>query len=217
MSDDVDDGATKELVERLKGGDQEALGTLYSRESERLRRIVEFRLDARLRGRVSASDVMQEAYIEALKRLKHYPAGGDVPFFVWMRTVTIQRLIEVHRKHIGAQARAATREVSLGHGGGGDSIDASSEKMAELMGDLTSPSLAAQRGEMIARMRRALDRLEPADREVLALRHFEELSNREVAAVLGIQTAAASKRYVRAIERLQETMEAFPDQGEEPR
>jgi RNA polymerase sigma-70 factor (ECF subfamily) len=216
MSDETDDEVSRDLVGRLGAGDQNALATLYSRERDRLRRIVEFRLDARLRGRVSASDVMQEAYIEALKRLKHYPAGGEVPFFVWMRTVTIQRLIEVHRKHIGAQARAATREVSLGYGGRGDSIDASSEKMAELMGDLTSPSLAAQRGEMIARMRQALDRLEPGDREVLALRHFEELSNREVAAVLGIQAAAASKRYVRAIERLQETMEAFPDQGEEP-
>lgn len=208
----TDEGeGTGETLEALRRGDPRALATAFAQHRDRLRRMVDFRLDARLRGRVSTSDVLQEAYIDALKRLPHYRDAPDVPFFIWLRSVTVQRLIDVHRQHLGAKARDAAREVPLGRGGG---IEASTEKMAELMGDLTSPSRAAHRNEAIARVRGALDRLEPSDREVLALRHFEELSNREVAALLGIQAAAASKRYVRAIERLKEILEQPPGFGE---
>lgn len=197
-------------LESLRNGDPRALEAVFALYRDRLRRMVDFRLDARLRGRVATSDVLQEAYIDALKRLPHYQAAPDVPFFIWLRTVTVQRLIDVHRQHLGAKARDAGREVPLGGGG----IDASSDRMAELMGDLTSPSQAALRGESIIRVRDALDCLESVDREVLALRHFEELSNREVAALLGIRPAAASKRYVRAIERLREALEGPPGSEE---
>lgn len=208
-----EDDEIRALLDRLQGGDPQALAALFSQYRERLFRMVEFRLDVRLRGRVSTSDVLQEAYLDALKRLPHYQADPDVPFFIWARSVTVQRLIQVHRQHLGAQARDAAKEVSLAVG---PSIEASSDKMAELMGDLTSPSQAARRVEVVARVREALEHLDPADREVLALRHFEELSNREVAALLGIQAAAASKRYIRAIERLKTTLEQLPgfDEGE---
>src|SRR3954463_8962165 len=103
MKDESDD--IQETVDRVRRGDQHALAALFSRNRDRLRRMVEFRLDARLRGRVSTSDVLQEAYIDALKRLSHFRADPDVPFFVWLRTVTMQRLIQVHREHLGAQAR----------------------------------------------------------------------------------------------------------------
>jgi RNA polymerase sigma-70 factor (ECF subfamily) len=202
MTDEDDD--TQGLLAGVQGADQDALAALFARHRDRLGRMVEFRLDPRLRRRVSTSDVLQEAYIDALKRLPHFQADPEVPFFIWLRTVTVQRLIEVHRQHLGAQARNAARDVSLAGGAG---IEACSEMMAELFGDLTSPSQAAQRGEIMAHVREALDRLDPMDREVLALRHFEELSNHEVAALLGIQTAAASKRYVRAIERLRDVLE----------
>jgi RNA polymerase sigma-70 factor (ECF subfamily) len=207
MTDESQTDDNREALEGLRRGDQQALATLFSRHRDRLGRMVDFRLDARLRGRVSASDVLQEAYIDALKRLPHFQADPDVPFFIWLRTVTVQRLIEVHRQHLGAQARDAAREVRLGHG---PMIEASSEKMAELIGDFTSPSQAAHRAEVMSGLREALDRLDPIDREVLALRHFEEMSNHEVAAMLGIQTAAASKRYVRALERLREALERSP-------
>jgi RNA polymerase sigma-70 factor, ECF subfamily len=206
MTHENDD--VQKLFDGLRRGDQQAFADLFSRHRERLRRMVEFRLDVRLRGRVSASDVLQEAYIDALKRWPHLFADPDVPFFIWMRTVTLQRLVEVHRQHLGAQARDAAREVALG------GVEASTEKMAELIGNFTSPSVAAQRGEAKARLREALDRLDPIDREVLALRHFEELSNHEVADLLGIQTAAASKRYVRALERLKDALEPQPDAEE---
>lgn len=199
-----------ELIDRLLRGDQDALADLFARNRARLGRMVEFRLDTRLRGRVSTSDVLQEAYLDALQRLPHYQASPDVPFFVWARAVTLQRLVDVHRRHLLAQARAASREVPIGPVGG---AEASSERMAELMGDATSPSLAAQRGELVVQVREALDLLEPLDREVLALRHFEELSNLEAASALGIQPAAASKRYVRALERLRVVMEALSGFG----
>ena len=160
-------------------------------------------LDGRLKGRVATSDVLQEAYIDALKRLPHYQADPGMPFFLWLRWVTVQRLVEVHRQHLGAQIRDAGREVSLGRGEG---PAASSARMAEFIGDLTSPSQAAQRAETMAQLQQALDALDPIDREVLALRHFEELSNRETAEVLQIQPAAASKRYVRALERLKDAL-----------
>ncbi len=209
-----DDEEIGEMLASLRGGDPTALASVFTTYKDRLRRMIEFRLDARLKGRVSTSDILQEAYIDALKRLPHYQAEPDVPFFIWLRSVTVQRLIDVHRHHIGAQGRDAGREVSLGRNA---NIEASSERMAEFLGNLTSPSQGASRKETIDLVREALDRLDATDREVLALRHFEELSNREVAAALGIQAAAASKRYVRAIERLRDVMEGLPGLGEEPR
>jgi RNA polymerase sigma-70 factor (ECF subfamily) len=200
-----------ELLERLHRDAPQAVAEEFARYRERLQRMVEFRLDLRLRGRVSTSDILQEAYIDALKRLPHFEAAPDVPFFIWLRTITIQRLIDVHRQHLGAQARDVNKEVRLG---AGDSIEASSEKMAAVFGDLTSPSQAAQRAERMEILRVAIDRLDPMDREVLALRHFEELSNQEVAAALGIQSAAASKRYVRAVERLKIALDRLPGLGD---
>ena len=212
MSDAGDN--TEGLLDDVRRGDQQALATLFSRHRERLRKMVEFRLDARLRGRVATSDVLQEAYIDALKRLPHFQADPDVPFFIWLRTVTVQRLIETHRQHLGAKARDAGREVHPRYNPG---LEASAEVMAGLIGDVTSPSQAAQRGEVMQRVRAALECLEPIDREVLALRHFEELSNHEVAALLGLQVSAASKRYVRALERLKDALERPPGSGEETR
>jgi RNA polymerase sigma-70 factor (ECF subfamily) len=202
------------LLDRLQAGDQLALGELFSKYRDRLGRMIQFRLDGRLKGRIAASDVLQEAYIDALKRLPHYQAEPDMPFLIWLRWVTMQRLVEVHRQHLGAQIRDAGREVALGAGG---PLAASSAMIAEFIGDLTSPSQAAQRSETLAQLGRALDGLDPTDREVLALRHFEELSNQETAAVLGIQPAAASKRYVRALERLKGALEQLSDfGGDEP-
>lgn len=200
-----------EEIRVLLGADQvdgqATLATLYSRHRDRLRRMVEFRLDARLRGRVSTSDILQESYIDALKRLHHFQADPAVPFFIWLRAVTIQRLIQVHRQHLGAGVRDANREVSAQ---AKVSPKASAAMMAEFIADVTSPSQAVQRVEVISQLRSSLDGLDAIDREVLALRHFEDLTNQEVASILGIQPAAASKRYVRALERLKEALERIP-------
>jgi RNA polymerase sigma-70 factor (ECF subfamily) len=209
MADESPD--EQELLERLECGDQDALAVLFSRHRARLRRLVEFRLDDRLSGRVSPSDVLQEAYIDALKRMPHFYQDPDVPFFLWLRWVTVQRLIAVHRQHLGAAARDVSKEVPLARPG---PLDASPGRMSALLAELTSPSQAAQRDETVAHVRQALERLGALDREVLALRHFEELSNREAAAVLGIQSAAATKRYVRALERLKKALTDSPGSPE---
>jgi RNA polymerase sigma-70 factor (ECF subfamily) len=202
-----DDEVVAELLDRLKAGDQAALAELFARHKPRLRRMVEVRLDARLNGRVSPSDVLQEAYIDAVKRLRHFFDKPDESFFGWLRLVVGQRLADVHREHLGAAKRDAGQEVSMNRG-----VPAAGSACLAgfLVGDFTSPSHVAQRAEALAAVEAALEQLEPLDREVLALRHFEELSNNEVAEALGIQRAAASKRYVRALARLREVFESLP-------
>jgi RNA polymerase sigma-70 factor (ECF subfamily) len=191
---------TEELLARLRAGDQQALAELYSGQRERLRRMVALRLDRRLGGRVSPSDVLQEAYIDAVKLLDHYFAKPDLPFLGWLRLVVAQRLLQIHRQHLGAGMRNVALEIP---GGRGAWPAASSLCLAErLAGDLTTPSEAAGRNEARARLEAAFEQMDPLDREILTLRHFEELSNGEVAEILGIQKAAASKRYVRALTRL---------------
>jgi RNA polymerase sigma-70 factor (ECF subfamily) len=197
-----------DLLARLREGDQQALADLYSHHRDALRRMVALRLDHRLNGRVSPSDVLQEAYIDALKRVGHYLAKPDMPFPGWLRLVVGQRLVEVHRQHLGAKIRAAGQEISLVHGAW---PAASSVCLAaRLAGNLPSPSEAAMRNESLALLEEAFNQMDPLDREVLALRHFEELSNNEVAEILGIQKAAASKRYVRALTRLKDALANVP-------
>jgi RNA polymerase sigma-70 factor (ECF subfamily) len=206
------DAETAVLLERLRLGDQQALAELFVRHREPLRRMAVLRLDHRLNGRVSPSDVLQEAYIDALKRVGHYFEKSEVSFFGWLRLIVGQRLVEVHRQHLGAQARDANQELPL-HGG----LPAASSfcLAAHLVSREPAASEAAQRNESLAQLEEALDRMDPLDREVLALRHFEELSNSEVAELLGIQKAAASKRYVRALARLKEILTQIPGLGDE--
>jgi RNA polymerase sigma-70 factor (ECF subfamily) len=202
------------LLDRLQAGDRNALAELFARYREPLRRMILLRLDQRLGGRVSPSDVLQETYVDAMKRVPHFFENPDMPFFVWLRWIAGQRLVEVHRQHLGARMRDAGLEVSLQQGY--PAAASATSLAAHLAGGLTSPSRAAIRGEMVAQLEAALDRLDPIDREVLALRHFEELSNNEVAALLGIQKAAASKRYVRALERLKAALAQIPGFSEDP-
>jgi RNA polymerase sigma-70 factor (ECF subfamily) len=201
-------GEIAERVRRLRGGDQQALAELFAHYRDQLRRMVALRLDQRLNGRVSPSDVLQEAYIDALKRVQHYLDKPEQSFLGWLRLVVGQRLVDVHREHLEAQRRSASQEISLSLGGG--PAASSLCLAAHLVGPATSPSQAAIRNEALAQLEAALERMDPLDREVLALRHFEELSNTEVAEVLGIEKAAASKRYVRALGRLKEALEALP-------
>jgi RNA polymerase sigma-70 factor (ECF subfamily) len=196
---------TDDVAEHFRAGDSAALGEFFARHRDRLWRVVEFRFDARLRPRLDADDVLQQAYIEAAKRLGHFRGETATAAFVWLRLVVVQTLVDLHRAHLGTGARDASREVGLDpQAGTGDSA-ALAHHLAE---SLTSPSRAASRGETERQLRAALDELEPVDREVLTLRHFEELTNAEAAAVLGLDAKAASKRYVRALDRLRGVLEA---------
>ena len=176
---------------------------------DRLRRMVALRLDRRLQGRVDPSDVLQEAYPDAAGRLAEYARDPAMPFFLWLRFLVGQRLAELHRHHLGAQARDAGREVSL-YRGAMPETTSSASLAALLLGRLTSPSQAAIRAERQIRLQEALNGMDPIDREVLALRHFEQLTNAEAAQVLGLEKTAASNRYVRALKRLKDILAGLP-------
>ena len=202
MSADEDDEA---LAARLRLGEEEALGLLFWQCRPRLARMVQFRLDRRMAGRIDADDILQEAYLAALQRLEHFPREEGGSSYIWLRLIVMQTLVDVHRRHLGAQMRDAGREISLhGHADAGSTA---SSLAARLIGDQTSPSQAAMRAEATAELEIALSQMNEIDREVLALRHFEELSNNEVAEVLAIQPKAASIRYIRAVARLKTIME----------
>jgi RNA polymerase sigma-70 factor, ECF subfamily len=202
------DNEAVELLERMKRGDEHALAALFSKHRERLLRMVEFRLDPRLLGRAGAEDVLQEAYLDAAKRIGHFADETATSFFIWLRMVVTQTLIDVHRRHLGAQMRDAGREMAFRSAPFSQATSFS--LAAGLVGRFTSPTFAARRAEMSERLRAALEDMDPIDREVLALRHFEELTNEEAAAELGIQQKAASIRYVRALKRLKELLGGIP-------
>lgn len=199
---------TDNLLHAAAQGDNERWGALLARHQERLRRMVALRLDHRLQGRIDPSDVIQEAYLEASRRLADYLKKPTMAFFLWLRFLTGQKLLELHRHHLGAQARDAGREVSLYRGSLPETTSAA--LAAQLLGHLTRPSEAAIRAETKIRLQEALNRMEPLEREVLALRHFEHLSNAEAAQVLRIRESAASKRYIRALKRLKDILTSNP-------
>ncbi|HZU36426.1 MAG TPA: sigma-70 family RNA polymerase sigma factor [Gemmataceae bacterium] len=206
---------TTELLRRVGQGDRNALGELFSRHRERLRSMVELRLDRRLQGRIDPSDVLQEAYLEVSRSIEDYLRKPDLPFFLWVRLITGVKLLALHRHHLGVKSRDARREVSLYRGA---LPEASSVSLAaQLLGRLTSPSHVAMRAELQIRIQQALNSMDVVDREILALRHFEQLSNSEAAQVLGLSETAASNRFVRALKRLKALLSSEPGLLDEPK
>ncbi len=205
--------AVTQLLDRLRAGDRQALASLFARYRERLRRMVELRIDARVRARLDASDVLQEAFLDVARDLDAYLADPKLPPLLWMRLHVGRRLTSLHRRHLGTHMRDAGMEISLYR----DALpEASSAALASmLLGKYTSPTQAAQRAERLLRIQEALNTLDPIDREVLALRHFEQLSRSETAEVLGIGQEAGAKRYFRALKRLKDVLSAMPGGGED--
>lgn len=201
------------LLTLALGGDESAFAALFDAQRESLRRLVRLRLDRRLSGRVDTDDVLQDAYIEASRRLSDYAGDPDgMPFHLWLRLVTGQKLTDLHRRHLGAKARDAGMEVSLHRGA---FPQASSLSLAaQLLGRMTSASRAAVRAEHKLILQEALNGMDPVDREVLTLRHFEHLCNEEAALVLGLSKTAASNRYIRALRRLKEILSSIPGMNE---
>lgn len=201
------DAETNELITLADGGDSTALGELFRQSHDRLVQIVSFRIDSRLKSRVDPADVVQDAFVEATKRMAK---GRDpnIPFFLWLRMVTLQTLTDAHRHHLGAQSRSTNREVSLFSGPLPQATSAIIA--AQLLGKLTSPSHAAMRIETRLRIEETLNEMDEKDREILVLRFFERLSNREAAAVLGMQESATSNRFVRALKKLKSRVESEP-------
>ena len=195
---------TLRLLRRAAAGDQDVWASLLMKHRQRLRCMVALRMDRRLQGRIDPSDVLQDAFMHASMNLDDYLKNPAMPFFLWLRSVTGQRLAILHRHHLEVRGRHAGREVSLYQGA---LPEASSAAIAaQLLGRDTRPSEAAQRAERAIQLQEALNSLEPIDREILALRHFEELSNAEAAQLLDIRESAASKRYTRALKRLKDVL-----------
>jgi RNA polymerase sigma-70 factor (ECF subfamily) len=193
---------TEELLDRAGRGDRAAQGALLQRHHDRLRRMVALRMDPRLAARVNPSDVVQETLAEADRRLADYLRERPLPFYPWLRQLAWERLVAQHRRHLHAQRRSVRREA-----GPIGLPDGSAAELADRLLDSGSgPSAALQREERRRQVRSALDALSAPDREVLVLRYLEELSAREVGAVLGISEAAAMKRALRALQRLRHAL-----------
>ena len=188
----------------LMEGGQTSFASLFSNYGARLERIINFRLDPRIRGRIDAADVLQEAYLEASTRLPSFLDSANVSFFVWLRQQTLQTLVDVHRRQF-RQKRDVNREIHFASTGPSDGTSVSISQF--LIGQLTSPSEVAVKAEEIQWLQEALNSMNEVDREVLALRHFEQLSNTQVAEVLGLTPTAASNRYLRAAARLGEILQ----------
>lgn len=193
-------------LEKLLAGGESALGLLFEQYRADLERMIAFRLDERVRGRVDPEDILQEAYLEASRRLTDYTSHPAVSFYVWLRQIAYQTTISVQRRHFGKK-RDPRAEVAPQVNGDATSLSI----LAMFSGHFTTPSRAMMKEERFAQLRTILAEMDDVDREVLALRHFEYLSNNQVAETLGISVTAASNRYVRAMTRLSQLVQTRID------
>jgi RNA polymerase sigma-70 factor (ECF subfamily) len=187
---------TRELLKLARQGVHAAFEELFSRHRERLRQAVAVRLDPRLAQRLDVSDVLQEAYLEASQRLPDYLARPEMPFYLWLWWIAKEKVLAAHRRHLGADKRTLGREVPA------LPVDSSAQFVSGVMARGPTPSQALAAVELAERLRTALGQLGEEERELILWRHFEHLSNCEVAQLLRVSEAAASKRYIRALERL---------------
>jgi RNA polymerase sigma-70 factor (ECF subfamily) len=194
----MDSVDTYELVSRAVQGDSDAANELFSLYEARLRRMVAFRLDKRLTARIDPSDVVQDAMGEAHRRLAEYVDQQEVPFYPWLRAIAWNKLIDTYRRHVLAERRSVGREVVQ--------LYLSSESKIMLVNRLaagsTSISEAFMRQELNERLRQAIDQLSTSDRELITLKHLEDMTFEEIAAVLQLSNEAVRSRYRRAIQRL---------------
>jgi RNA polymerase sigma-70 factor (ECF subfamily) len=205
-----DAAETSDLLAGAREGDAAAVERLLGRHRDALRRVVALRLDPAIRRRVDASDIIQDALIEAARRLPEYLSAPPLPFHVWLRRIALDRLIDAHRKHHAAACRSVEKEERIAHGSGSGS---SIEPGAVLADPAPTPAAAAVRGELARRFQEALSSLREDDRDVILMRHFEGLSNQDVARSLELSEPAAAMRYMRALRRIRDAMEAGDGSG----
>jgi RNA polymerase sigma-70 factor (ECF subfamily) len=202
---------TQDLLARVRDGEAEAVDRLLTAHRERLRRMVGMRLDPALAARLDASDIVQDVFLEAHRRLSDYLRNPTMPFSLWLRHIARDHIIDAHRRHRQAQRRSMDREQPLLPAALSD--HSSAELCGQLMDQELTPASAAIRRELQRRLEGALAALGEDDREVILMRHAEQLSNQEVAGVLGLSEAASSMRYLRAIRRLRSAL--LPEGGGE--
>jgi len=209
-----DSSETQELLASARGGDAEARNRLLERHRDALRRMVGLRMDRAVQGRLDASDIVQDVLVEANRRLTDYLETAKMPFHLWLRHIARDRLIDAHRRHRGASRRSVDREQPLvGHA----MPDQSAMDLAALVRDRQmTPAAAATHHELEVRFQAALETLDETDREIILMRHFEQLSNQEAAQTLELSEPAAGMRYLRAMRRLRALLEEPPSERGAP-
>jgi RNA polymerase sigma-70 factor (ECF subfamily) len=206
QSDHSIDELETELLQQAAVGEREAVGALLMLHRDRLKRMVIARIDPRVAGRIDSSDIIQEVSAEAATRIHEYVSKPEVSFFHWLRFLTKQKIAETLRRHVHAQARDVRREMSMHQA----AEDGSSFALCQMiMGDLTSPSEAIAKVEMLALVEVAIRQLDPTDREILVLRHFEQLTTAEAAVELGITPNTCRQRHLRALKRMRELLQQY--------
>jgi RNA polymerase sigma-70 factor (ECF subfamily) len=198
-----DSAETCHLLEQVQAGDRSAFERLFARYRPYLHQVVEARLDPKVFARIDPSDVVQEAQMEAYRRLPDYLARRPMPFRLWLRKTAQERMLSIRRRHLEAKGRALGREVPL--------PERSSLMLAKaFLAVGSTPSQELDQHELVHRVHQAVARLSEADQEILLLRTFEGLSNQEVACLLDLDPQTASKRYGRAVLRLHRLLGAEP-------
>jgi RNA polymerase sigma-70 factor (ECF subfamily) len=195
---------TQHLLAGAKAGDAEAVDQLIDRHRDAVRRLVQMRLDQKIRRRVDVSDVVQEVLVEANRRLADYLQNPVLSFHLWLRQITKDRIIDAHRRHRGSAKRSVDREQPMV--AAADMHRSTIDLVAQLRDPELTPAAAATQREMARLVEEAVAQLAEADAEIIVMRHYEQLSNQEVAQVLELSEPAASMRYLRAIRRLKELL-----------
>ena len=205
------DEQTSALLGAAKQGDRQAVDQLLERHRGSVRRLVEMRLDRKVQRRVDVSDVVQDVMVEASGRLEKYLQNPAMAFHLWLRQITWDRIIDTYRRHRGSAKRSMDREQSMLVPGGCE--ESTIELVVQLRDPAMTPATAAARAELTRSVEAAIERLDPADRSIILMRHYEHLSNAEAAEVLGLNPPAASMRYLRALRRLRELLVPSDDQA----
>lgn len=198
---------TDHWLHRLQTGGTSAFCELFEDHRPRLRRMLEWRMDARLSSRLDASDVLQETFLDARRRLPDYLQDPRVPAYVWLRGLAYERLLRLHRHHLRARCRDVTRQVHL-------PAETSAFLARQIMSARSTPSRALTRNETHEQVQEAVSNLKDEDREIILMRHFEGMSNAEVAHVLNLSDSGASMRYGRALFRLRQLLSVEQTNGE---
>jgi RNA polymerase sigma-70 factor (ECF subfamily) len=195
---------TQDLLAGAKGGDADAVNRLMDRHRDSLRRMVQLRLDQRIQRRIDISDVVQDVLVEANRRLQDYLKTPAMPFHLWLRQIAQDRIIDAHRRHRASAKRSVDRERPLAVPAADD--HSTIELVAQLMDRQLTPATAATQQELARLVEAAIASLPDQDCEIIIMRHYEQLSNQEIAQALSLTEPAASMRYLRAIRKLKELM-----------
>jgi RNA polymerase sigma-70 factor (ECF subfamily) len=202
---------TQDLLAGAKGGDPDAVNRLMERHRDALRRMIQLRLDQRIQRRIDVSDVVQDVLVEANRRLADFLSQNAMPFHLWLRQIAQDRIIDAHRRHRASAKRSVDRERPLAVPAAGD--HSTLELAAQLLDRQLTPAAAATQQELARAVEAAIARLPDQDCEILIMRHYEQLTNQEIAQALGLTEPAASMRYLRAIRRLKELLASPSERG----